>query len=402
MLGKERILELGAQILGISRADETEALVISDETALTRFANSAIHQNVFEVGVEVRVRAVLGGRIGVATTNSIDERSVRDVVDRAVTCARLAPATPDFHGLPEPQPIPQVETFSQTTASYTPERRAADVKGICEAALAEDLNASGAWSNSEIEVGVTNSRGISAYNLRSHASLKTVVMAANSSGYAERTAVDASQIDVAGAGQEAIDKALRSRNPVPVEPGDYTVVLEPYAVGTMLDYFASVGLGALALQEGRSFMNGHLGDRLLGTNITMWDDGLDPRGMPVPFDFEGVPKQRVMFFDRGAAIGVVYDSFTAGREGKRSTGHGLPAPNTWGPVPLNIFLAEGDASKEDLLRDIERGLWVSRFHYVNVVHPTQAILTGMTRDGTFLIEHGQLTRPVRNLRFTQR
>jgi predicted Zn-dependent protease len=148
-------------------------------------------------------------------------------------------------------------------------------------------------------------------------------------------------------------------------------------------------------------MNGAFGERLVGENVSLWDDGLDPRGVPMAFDFEGVPKQRVDFFDHGVARSVVYDSFTAGREGKQSTGHALPAPNTWGPMPLNLFLAAGDADPAGLLRGIERGLWVTRFHYVNVVHPTRAILTGMTRDGTFLIENGELTRPVHNLRFTQ-
>jgi len=148
-------------------------------------------------------------------------------------------------------------------------------------------------------------------------------------------------------------------------------------------------------------MNGRLGEQIVGENVTLWDDGLDPAGVPMPFDFEGVPKRRVTFFDRGIARDVVYDSFTAGREGKQSTGHALPAPNSYGPMPLHLFLGAGDSDQAGLLAGIDRGLWVTRFHYVNVVQPTKAILTGMTRDGTFLIENGQITRPVHNLRFTQ-
>ena len=148
-------------------------------------------------------------------------------------------------------------------------------------------------------------------------------------------------------------------------------------------------------------MNGRFGEQIVGPNITLWDDGLDPSGVPMPFDFEGMPKRRVTFFDGGIAREVVYDSFTAGREGKQSTGHALPAPNSYGPMPLHLFLAPGDADAAALLRGIERGLWVTRFHYVNVVQPTRAILTGMTRDGTFLIENGEISRPVHNLRFTQ-
>jgi predicted Zn-dependent protease len=386
MLGEERLKSIADRLVEVAAADEVEVVVHTNESALTRFASSAIHQNVFEAGSEIRVRAVLGSRIGVATTNLTDERSLRETAERAVESARHAPENADFRGLPVPRPMGRAEAYSAATASYSPERRARDVKQICDRADAAGLSASGAWSTSQVELAVANSHGIWAYDMRTHASLKTVVMGENSSGYAERTGVDAASVDVDAAGREAVEKAQRSKDPVPIEPGDYAVVLEPYAVGTLVDYMAYMGLGALALQEGRSFMNGRLGERLVAESVTLFDDGLDPRGVPMPFDFEGVPKQRVVFFDKGVAQGVVYDSFTAGREGKESTGHALPAPNSYGPMPLNLFLEPGRASVDELIRGITRGLWVTRFHYVNVVHPTKAILTGMTRDGTFLIE----------------
>jgi predicted Zn-dependent protease len=149
-------------------------------------------------------------------------------------------------------------------------------------------------------------------------------------------------------------------------------------------------------------MNGHFGERITGETITIWDDGHDPRGLALPFDFEGVSKQRVMLIENGIAKNVVYDSFTAGREeGQDSTGHSLPAPNTFGPVPVNLFMAPGEATKAEMLASTEHGIWVTRFHYTNPVHPIKTVLTGMTRDGTFLIENGEITRPLKNLRFTQ-
>ena len=148
-------------------------------------------------------------------------------------------------------------------------------------------------------------------------------------------------------------------------------------------------------------MAGKFGKRIVGKNISIWDDGFDSRGLPMPFDFEGVPKQRVDIIQSGVAKEVVYDSHTANREGKHSTGHALPAPNTFGPIPLNLFMAPGDSSKEEMLSSTSHGLWVTRFHYVNVVHPLKAVLTGMTRDGTFWIENGEIAYPVKNLRFTQ-
>ncbi|MCK5584833.1 TldD/PmbA family protein, partial [Candidatus Bipolaricaulota bacterium] len=182
----------------------------------------------------------------------------------------------------------------------------------------------------------------------------------------------------------------------------YTVILEEDAVATMMFFLGILGMGALSMQESRSFMSGRIGEKVTGDNITIWDDGFDPRGVVLPFDYEGVPKQKVMLIEDGVARGVVYDSATAHLEpGKVSTGHGLPAPNTMGPIPINLLMKPGSATKEEMIASTEKGIWVTRFHYVNPVHPVKAILTGMTRDGTFLIENGKITRPLKNLRFTQ-
>ncbi len=178
-------------------------------------------------------------------------------------------------------------------------------------------------------------------------------------------------------------------------------MLDAYAVGDMLQNLVFMGLTATAVQEERSFMNGQFGKQLVSPLVTIYDDGHDPAGLPQAFDYEGVPKQRVAMIEHGIANAVAYDSFTAMREGKTNTGHALPAPNSYGPLPLNTMMEAGEASMEALLKGIERGLYVTRFHYTNVVHPVKTLFTGMTRDGTFLIEHGELTRPVKNLRFTQ-
>jgi predicted Zn-dependent protease len=165
---------------------------------------------------------------------------------------------------------------------------------------------------------------------------------------------------------------------------------------------AYTGFSAVALQEGRSFMVGRMGQQIVDPRVSIWDDGASPGGLPWPFDFEGVPKQRVDLIESGVARGVVYDSYRAGKEeGKASTGHALPAPNAYGPLPLNTFFAPGDASVEEMIANTERGLYVTRFHYTRPVEPAQVIVTGMTRDGTFLIKDGELAYPVKNLRFTQ-
>ncbi|MBI5956821.1 MAG: TldD/PmbA family protein, partial [Chloroflexi bacterium] len=164
-------------------------------------------------------------------------------------------------------------------------------------------------------------------------------------------------------------------------------------------FLAYLGFSALAVQEGRSFMK--LGQKVVGDNISIWDDGLSPDGLPLPFDFEGVPRQKVALIDKGLAIGLVYDSYTAGKEGKASTGHALPAPNTYGPIPVNLWMGTGQSDKEEMLKSTKRGIWVTRFHYTRPIHPLKVMVTGMTRDGTFLVENGEIVGPIKNLRFTQ-
>jgi len=402
LLGPERAKIIAGQVLGLSPADETEVLIQTEDAALTRFANSVIHQNVAEANVTVQVRVALGQQVGVASTNRLDDAALRDVVDTALRIARLLPPNPEFPGLPAPQPIPSVNAFVPATAATTPAYRAEAVGTICRLAVEQGLVAAGAFSTGAYELAVANSRGVWAYHPYTRANLVTVIMSDDSSGWAQRSALDVSAMDTEAAGREAVDKALRSRHPVAVEPGEYTVILEEYAVVDLIAYLAYMGFSAQAVQEGRSFMGGHLGETLVDAQVSIWDDGLDPTGLPLPFDFEGVPKRRVEFFERGVARGVVYDSYTAHKEpGQVSTGHAMPAGVTWGPQPSNLFMAPGSSSKEEMLRSTQRGLWVTRFHYTNIIHPLKTILTGMTRDGTFLIEGGEIARPVKNLRFTQ-
>jgi predicted Zn-dependent protease len=206
-------------------------------------------------------------------------------------------------------------------------------------------------------------------------------------------------IDAAAVGAEAADKAIRSVDATDLEPGQYDVILEEYAVQTTLEYLSFNAFSALAVEEGRSFME--LGRQVMGPNVSIWDDGNDPTGLPSAIDFEGVAKRRVALVTDGVAAGLVHDSSTAARAGVTSTGHALPAPNTFGPLTWNLFMAPGSSSKEAMLAATERGVWVTRFHYVNIVHPRRGVLTGMTKDGTFLIEDGRIVRPVRNLRFTE-
>ncbi len=402
MLEEHEVQALLEKVLGFSKATQTEVLFWGTDRALTRFANNFIHQNVAETNTAVSVRAVLGNKIGVASTNKIDDEALRDVVKRAAEVARVQPENPQFKSLPGPQPITPVNGYSERTAAFGPEERALGVKVIVDRAVAKGYESAGAFETTVQQIAVGNSLGVYAHHLGTEAEIHTVVMAdAGGSGYAQRVSMDAGTLDFEALAAEAVEKAEKSRHPVELSIGEYRVVLDSYAVGEMLEYLAFMGLSALAVQEERSFMNGHFGEQIAAESVSIYDDAFDPEGLPMGFDFEGVPKQRLPMIERGVARAVVYDSFTANREGKENTGHALPAPNTFGPLPMHLMMAPGEASREELFKGIERGVYVTRFHYCNVVHPVRTLFTGMTRDGTFLIEHGELTRPVKSFRFTQ-
>jgi len=402
LMGRDRIMALCEKALQASEADQTEVLVMAQHSYLTRFANNYIHQNMAEEDISINVRVVFGQRVGVASTNEFTPEAVLRTVREAAEIARLQPANPRFRSLPRPGVITGRAKFSEVTHGVSPEERADRARLIIDKAKKAGLEAAGAVSTGYMEMAVANSLGIRAYDRGTSAGLNLVVMSADSSGFAADVNSDFSAINYAGGAERAIEKALRSVHPGELEPGEYTVILEEPAVADMLTMLSFMGMNALAVQEGRSFMGGHFGEKITGDNITIWDDGNDPAGMPMPFDFEGVPKEKVMLIENGIARGVVYDSYTADQEpGAHSTGHALPAPNEWGPFPLNLFMATGDASLEDMIARTERGVLVTRFHYTNVVDPMRTLFTGMTRDGTFLIENGRVVRGLKNLRFTQ-
>jgi PmbA protein len=398
------VLAIAERAVGLAReagATEAEALVSDERAHLTRFANSEIHQNVAETNGSINLRVAIGKRIGVASSNRLDDEGLRRLAETASAIARNSAELEDWGGLPGPTPIRELPAgWSEATAAATPEQRAEGVRAVIAAADAAGVRAFGSFSTAAEELAVANSHGVAAAQRRTAAQLLTVTMAADGgSGYGEQAGVDVGTIDAAAVGLEAAERARATANPVSVDPGDWAVVLDEYAVVDLLSNLAFMGFSALAVQEERSFFEP---GKVIGSElVTIVDDAAEPGAMPMAFDYEGVAKQRVVLVERGVCRDVVYDQQTAARGGVASTGHGLPAPNPYGPFPLNMAMAAGATPRADLIAGLERGLLVTRFHYTNPVHPKLAIVTGMTRDGTFLVEGGLIVGPVRNLRFTQ-
>lgn len=401
---RERFEELGAAVLGASNAEQTEVVLMTDQSYLTRFANNVIHQNVGSRGATVIIRAVTGKRIGVAQAESLDEATLLDTLQRAQAIAEIRPPLKDFKRLPPPRKIRPVEAFDAATADCSPADRAEIVAELVAAARRRRGEAAGLVQTASGEVFVANSRGVRAYHRATEAELQAVVTCRDGSGYAEDRSYALGRIDTRRVIRDSVGKAARSRKPRPIEPGEYDVVLEPAAVGSMVQMLAYMGLGAKPYQEGRSFMSGRLGESITGAAITLVDNAYHGRLRGMPFDFEGVPRKRVKLIDGGVAAGVVYDTYLSGKAHGRkvSTGHALPATYaSYGAMPANVVMAGGTASLRQLVASTRRGLLVTRFHYVNIAERMKAVLTGMTRDGTFWIDRGKVSHPVRNLRFTE-
>ena len=400
MVSRGDVDEILDRTLKHSEAEQTEVLYLAQDDALTRFANSQIHQNVAEHDRSIQVRVIHEQRTGVASTNRLDEASLRDVVQRAMAISRRAQPNPKTAELPDGGGETDPELgYVAGTADADPAERGTGAQAVIAAGMPHGLTVSGSFATGTSTVAVANSRGLRSYHRSTRAALVTVMLDEGATGYANATSADVADIDAEALGREAADKAVRSRGAEEIEPGEYEVVLEAYAVATVLEYLSYMGFSALAYEEERSFME--LGKQIMADTVSIWDDGCDPAGLPASIDYEGVPKQRVDLIERGVAKAVVHDAATAQRAGIRSTGHALPAPNVYGPYASNLFMAPGQASQDEMLASIGRGVWVTRFHYVNPVHPKKAVLTGMTKDGTFLVENGRFVKPILNMRFTQ-
>ena len=399
-IGADEVRRVAEAALEIHGADDVEVLFMHSWGGLTRFASSAIHQSTWSEDTDMRVRVVKDNRIGIASANGFTPEEARGAAESAREIASVAAPDPSFPGLAPPASIDGSDRFDGAAASASPEQRA---EGVAEVvARCEGLEAAGAYETTAMEMAVANTQGQFAWAPWTQAALSAVVKSPDGgNGFAETFSTELAGIDAGDVGERAARKARSSDRPRDLEPGPYTVVLEPAAVSTLIGFMAFIGFGGRALLEGRSCLTGKHGERVAASDVTIYDDATSPETIGSPFDFEGVPRQRVELIRDGVFLDGVYDLRTGAQTGKPSTGHALPPPNPEGPFPLNLFLEPGDASLEEMIAATDRGVLVTRFHYSNVVHEVESTITGMTRDGTFAIRDGQIAHPVKNLRFTQ-
>ncbi len=386
-----------ARALGVR---DVEVLTGAGTHALTRFANNTIHQNVAERSGYLSVRALVDGRTARASTNRLDPEGIRHAVEQAVTVAKLQAPDPELLPLAESASYADTPRHFARTAALTPDDRAKAVKEAITAVEAAAQTAAGIYSTGESVLAILNTNGVSAYHAETMGVFSITALANDSSGWAKKSSCDAGDLNPLEIAEAAALKAANSRGPAEIAPGRYTVVLEPSAV---LDLVGQISgdFSATALRDERSFLTGRLGAKLFGENISVYDDVYHARQSGSPFDGEGVPRQRVALVENGVVRNVVYSRQAAAHAGAKPTGHGFPVPNEFGEAPANIVIAGGESSVEQMIASTERGVLVTRLWYIREVDPYQKIMTGMTRDGTFLIEKGKLTRGLKNFRFNQ-
>jgi predicted Zn-dependent protease len=431
MLTREKAADIFETIRKHTSADEVEVLFFGGKSALTRFANNTIHQNVAEENHGVSVRTAFGQRTARATTNKFDDESLARVLRASESLARVQHPDPDLLPMPTVEEIGKVSTLSSQnavgkergnqavparyfpeTAAVTPQERAETVKKVVSIASKNKLTTAGIFACSESVEGVFNSHGLSDWYTQTSAEISITMLASDSSGWQKANSLDVANLDAAALAQTAARKAIDSARPREIPAGKCTVILEPAAVLDIVG-FMFYDFGGMAILDQRSFLNDRVGKKLFGEFINIWDDVSHPLQSGSGFDGEGVARQKVQLVEGGVIRRLVYARATAERM-KRSeykdkagpiaaTGHGFPLPNEMGDAPMNIVFGgpEKPQTVDQMIASTERGVLVTRLWYIREVDPYEKILTGMTRDGTFYVEDGKIQGGVRNFRFNE-
>jgi PmbA protein len=423
MLDRDQAGDIFDKLRRLSQADEIELLIAGGRNALTRFANNTIHQNVAEEAYHISVRSAFGSRTARATTNKHDDESLRRVVGSSEALAKVQHSDPDLLPMPTKEEVAAapgdcgdgvVSRHFEATARLTPQDRAQGVASMVNVAKKHNLAAAGIFSSAEMVEGIFNSKGVAHWYQQTLAEVSVSMIGSSSSGWQKANSPDRARLDPMRMAEVAAAKAIASKDPRDLPPGKYTVILEPAAVLDIVG-FMFWDFGGSALLEQRSFLNDRIRTQLFGENITVWDDVYHPLQTGVPFDGEGMRRQRLQLIENGVVRAVAYSRSSAKRMSAsemaakvgpvRPTGHGFALPSEIGEAPLNIVFAgppEGEArTVEQMIASTERGILVTRLWYIREVDPYEKILTGMTRDGTFLVEKGKVGCGIRNFRFNE-
>lgn len=401
MIGKEKLLDIGKQVVRATKGYQAEVILIAEDTNLARFAESSIRQNTSFKNSFIGLRLRKDIRSAISFTNRFDREGLLQLVENAKTALSVAHEDPDLPELQEPGDIPTFDNvpFSENTLRFKPKQRAKMCKEVFQIAP-NSVKVFGTVSSGVVEYGFLNSKGVQYYNAVSDAHITVNIKGDNSaSGWAQMSSADISKVDHIDVARRALKKCLQSQNPKDIKAGNYPVVLEPLAfeeIITMLGFYA---FSARTVNEKRSCLTDKFGTRFFNSKFTLLDQPLNPEAFPITFDWEGTIKRNMTLVDKGVPVQPLYNLRLAKIAGTKSTGHAIyPFLNII--ATTHITVQPGNRSATEIINGIERGILVSRMWYVNLIDPMTMTITGMTRDGTFLIEKGEIVAPVNNLRFT--
>jgi PmbA protein len=421
MLTREKAHDIFQLLRRHSSCDEVELMIGGGASALTRFANNGITQNVAEENYALSVRVNFDGRTARATTNKTDDESLRRVVLQAEALAKVQQSDPDLLPMPGPREVESQagqlsdampNRFFDATAAITAAERAAQVERMVSEGKKNNLTAAGTYASGKQVEGLFNSRGVTQWHQQTSAEASITMIGANSSGWQKANSPNAADFDAARLAEISAEKARLSANPKEIPAGKYTVILEPAAVLDLVG-FMFWDFAGLALLDQRSFLNNRMDTRLFGEEVSISDNAYHPLQSGLPFDGEGMRRRKVSLVENGVPKRVVYSRASASLMAKSDlaskvgqaevTGHGFPIPNEMGEAPMNVVFAPPKSPKsvDEMVKSTERGILVTRLWYIREVEPYEKILTGMTRDGTFLVENGKVQHGVRNFRFNQ-
>jgi predicted Zn-dependent protease len=390
-------MEICERVLGlVDDGVEAEVRVTTGPEALTRFATGFIHQNVADDARQVHLRVAVDGRVAEATTTQVSEDALRQLVRSALDAAALQPVDPGWPGLAPVAAAPDVDHWDDATASADPASRAERVGAFVNAA--HGLETAGFCSTEGLHIAFANSAGQRLTGRTTMAQLDGIARTGTSDGSDRAASVRLADLDGTAAGSEAARRAREAADATDLEPGSYEVVLSPSCVVNVLSFLALYGFNGRAVEEGRSFTR--IGEAQFDASISLADDVTHPMATGIGFDAEGTPKRRLQLVEGGVTSGVIHDRRTARALNAESTGHAVPGAGPFGALPGNLVLEGGSATPDELVGGVERGLLVTDFWYTRVLDPRTIVVTGLTRNGVWLVESGRIVRPVTNLRFT--
>ena len=402
MISQTRLLTELSEVVKRSRLDGVSACAQLSRRQVFRFAHEAIHQGLTQERVTVTIKVVHDRRVGVASTEMLHPKSLTRCLRAAAEIAKHSPRQKPLPTLPAGHRIRVSHDYVPATARVSPATCVASLKRLFQIVRGAGAALAGSLVTGEDALAVVNSASVSCYTRSTIAGAKLVTFYRKLSGYASSAHRDFTHLDLTALLQRSLGQSLQRRDPVSLAPGTYEVILEPQAMADLMDWLAFIAFGAKSVEERTSFLTGRIGKQVMDRQVTLSDDGLDPRSLRMPFDYEGTPKCRVMLIDRGTAAGFVYDSTYGARFDHPSTGHGMLADDSEGPLPLHLAMAPGGSTVTQMIRACSRGLLIPRFHYVSgLLNPRTALMTGLTHEGTYLIEEGKPVAPVATMRFTQ-